>query len=57
LEDEVLVETADGTRVKVVTATGEAFPEGREVALDFSGRDVHLFSSESRMTLCHGIAD
>ena len=28
LEDEVLVEMADGTRVKVVTAAGEEFPEG-----------------------------
>ncbi len=55
LEDEVLVETADGTRVKVVTAAGEAFPEGVVVGLDFVPADLYLFHAESRGTICYGI--
>jgi ABC-type sugar transport system ATPase subunit len=55
LEDEVLVQTADGTRVKVVTAAGEAFPEGVEVGLDFGPPDLYLFHAESRGTICYGI--
>ncbi len=55
LEDEVLVETADGTRIKVVTAAGEEFPEGAAVELDFRLRDLYVFHPESRTTLCHGI--
>jgi multiple sugar transport system ATP-binding protein len=55
LEDEVLVETADGTRVKVVTAAGEAFPEGAVVGLDFGPRDLYLFHVGSRGTICYGI--
>jgi len=57
LEDEVLVEMADGTRVRAVTATGEAFPEGAAVSLDLSSRDLYLFQPESKMTLCCGVAD
>ena len=55
LEDEVLVETGDGARVKVVTAAGEAFPEGVEVGLDFAPPDLYLFHAESRGTICYGI--
>ncbi len=55
LEDEVIVETVDGTRVKVVTATGEAFPEGVVVGLDFGPPDLYLFHAESRGTICYGI--
>jgi multiple sugar transport system ATP-binding protein len=55
LEDEVLVETVDGTRVKVVTAAGEAFPEGAAVGLDFVPPDLYLFHAESRGTICYGI--
>ena len=55
LEDEVLVETTDGTRVKAVTAAGEEFPEGAAVGLDFAPRDLYLFHPESTTTLCHGI--
>ena len=55
LEDEVLVETADGTRVKVVTAAGEGFPEGAVVGLDFGPLDLYLFHAESRGIICYGI--
>ncbi len=55
LEDEVLVETADGTRVKSVTAAGDEFPEKTVVGLEVSPRDIHLFSSDSRLALCYGI--
>jgi ABC-type sugar transport system ATPase subunit len=55
LEDEVLVETADGTRVKAVTAAGEEFPEGAIVGFDFTTQGVYLFHAESYSTLCHGI--
>jgi multiple sugar transport system ATP-binding protein len=55
LEDEVLVETADGTRVKVVTAAGEEFPEGAGVGVDLAPRDLYVFDSTSRTTLCYGI--
>ena len=55
LEDEVLVETTDGVRVKTVTAAGEEFPEGASVGLDFAPRDLYLFQPEARTTLCYGI--
>jgi len=48
LEDEVLVETADGTRVKVVTAAGEGFPNGAVVGLDLGPPDLYLFHAESK---------
>ncbi len=55
LEDEVLVETADGTRVKVVTTAGEQFPEGAVIGLDFGLRELCVFHPDSRVTLCRGI--
>jgi multiple sugar transport system ATP-binding protein len=55
LEDEVLVETENGTRVKVVTAAGEEFPEGAPVGLELSTRDVYLFHPESKHTVCAGL--
>jgi ABC-type sugar transport system ATPase subunit len=55
LEDEVLVEAAGGTRLKAVTASGEEFPEGAAVVLEFAPRDLYLFQPESKETLCHGI--
>jgi ABC-type sugar transport system ATPase subunit len=55
LEDEVLVEAADGTRVKVVTAAAEEFPEGALVGLDFGPSDLYLFHTESNGTICYGI--
>ena len=43
LEDEVLVETADGTRVKVVTAAEkEEYAEGAQVALDFLPENAYF---------------
>jgi ABC-type sugar transport system ATPase subunit len=56
LEDEVLVETADGARVKVVTEAGEEFPERAVVGLAFGPPDLYLFHAESKETICHGIA-
>jgi ABC-type sugar transport system ATPase subunit len=55
LEDEVLVEAAGGTRVKVLTATGEEFVEGAVVGLDFSLCDLLLFNQDSKLVLCYGI--
>ena len=55
LEDEVLVETADGARVKVVTAVGDEFPEGAVVGVDLGPPDLYLFSAESKETICFGI--
>ena len=55
LEDEVLVETADGTRVKVVTRGGEEFPEGAAVGLDFAPRGSLSVSPESKTALCYGV--
>jgi ABC-type sugar transport system ATPase subunit len=55
LEDEVLVETADGTRVKVVTAAGDDFGEGAAVGVDLSPRDLCLFHPDSRVTICNSL--
>jgi len=56
LEDEVLVVTDDGTRVKVVTPAGDECPEGAVVTLDVMPGDLHLFSPDSKVALCHGVA-
>jgi multiple sugar transport system ATP-binding protein len=55
LEDEVLVDTADRTRVKVVTTAGDDFPEGAEVGVDLSPRDLYVFDATSGNTLCFGV--
>jgi multiple sugar transport system ATP-binding protein len=55
LEDEVLVEMADGTRVKVVTGAGDEFVEGSTVAIDFAPRDVYVFGCEAGAALCCGV--
>jgi len=55
LEDEVLVETADGTRVKAVTAAGDEFGEGAAVGLDLAPRDLCLFHPDSRITICNSL--
>jgi multiple sugar transport system ATP-binding protein len=55
LEDEVLVETVDGTRVKAVTAAGEEFPERAAVGLDFAPRDLIVFNVDSKNVSCYGI--
>jgi hypothetical protein len=49
------VEADDGTRLKVVTAAGDEFPEGALVGLDFSPRDLNLFELEAKATLCYGV--
>src|SRR6266851_2729860 len=51
LEDEVLVETADVTRVKVVTAAGEEFGEGSSIGIDLNPGDLLLFNSDSGVAL------
>jgi multiple sugar transport system ATP-binding protein len=55
LEDEVLLEVADKTRVKAVTASGQDYPEGAVVGLSFASSELYVFHSESRMSLCCGI--
>jgi multiple sugar transport system ATP-binding protein len=55
LEDEVLVETTDGTRLKAVTVAEDGFPEGSRVGLECAPRELYVFSSESRAALCNGV--
>jgi ABC-type sugar transport system ATPase subunit len=55
LEDEVLVETTDGTRVKVLTRVGEEFPEGAAVGIDFLRTDLYLFHSQLGVSLSDSI--
>jgi multiple sugar transport system ATP-binding protein len=55
LEDEVLVNALDGTRVKVVTGSGQEFLEGAEVGIEFNSSDLYLFDTESKTTLSCGI--
>jgi ABC-type sugar transport system ATPase subunit len=55
LEDEVIVQAPDGTRVKVVSGTGQQFVESSEVGLDFEAKDLYLFHPETKETLCFGI--
>jgi multiple sugar transport system ATP-binding protein len=55
LEDEVIVQTPDGTRVKIVSGSGQEFVEGSDVGLDFEPKDLYLFHPESKRTLCFGI--
>ena len=56
LEDEVLVKTDNGMRVKVVTRAGERFPEGSAVGLEVEACDLYLFHPDSGETLLCGIA-
>jgi multiple sugar transport system ATP-binding protein len=51
LEDEVLVETADGTRVKVVTPENGSFSEGDQIGLDIDAQETYLFGGDSRALL------
>jgi multiple sugar transport system ATP-binding protein len=55
LEDEVIVQTPDGTRVKIVSGSGQEFVEGSEVSLDFEAKDLYLFHPESKKSLYFGI--
>jgi multiple sugar transport system ATP-binding protein len=55
LEDVVVVDVADGTRLKLVSAALDEFPEGAKVGLEFARCDLYLFHPESKETLCHGI--
>ena len=51
LEDEVLVETSDGTRVRVVVAAGDDLQEGSEVGLALETEATHLFQRDSGITI------
>jgi len=51
LEDEVLMEMAEGTSVKVVTAEGQEFREGVPAALDLVVSQIHLFHPQSKERL------
>jgi multiple sugar transport system ATP-binding protein len=53
LEDEVLVETGDGTRLRAVTAADEAFAEGAPVGLDFGADCLCVFDAGSGKALSH----
>ena len=55
LEDEVLVQIQDETRVKVISESSHVSPEGSEVGLEFDERDLYLFHPETKETLCFGI--
>ena len=55
LEDEVLVQVADGTRLKLVTASGEEFGEGAEVGLEIAPGDLYLFDADSGQALCERV--
>jgi multiple sugar transport system ATP-binding protein len=54
LEDEVLVETDDGVRVKVVTGAGERFPEGAAVGLEVEASELYVFHPDSGVVLLSG---
>jgi len=56
LEDEVLVETGDGTRVKVVTSAAEEFSEGAMVGLEVEAGHLYLFQGDVGATLRCGIS-
>jgi multiple sugar transport system ATP-binding protein len=56
LEDEVLVETEDGTRIRVVTAASEQIPEGGRVWLEFKAETVHIFELTTGVTVALGVA-
>jgi multiple sugar transport system ATP-binding protein len=56
LEDEVLVRVGPDVHVRLLTPSGQDFPEGAPVGLDISPADVYLFHQESKATLCDGIA-
>jgi len=55
LEDEVLVETDNGIRVKVITEAGSDFPEGAAVGLEAEASDLYLFHPDSGAVLLSGI--
>jgi multiple sugar transport system ATP-binding protein len=55
LEDEVLVETDNGIRVKVVTGAGPGFAEGAAVGLEAEAGDLYLFHPDSGAVLLFGI--
>lgn len=54
-EDELLIQTTEGTKVKVISASDSEFLEGDEVGLEFERKDLYLFHPESLQTLCYGI--
>jgi len=57
LEDEVLVNIPNETRVKVISESNLEFPEGSEVGLEFDEKDLYLFHPETKEALCFGIGE
>jgi multiple sugar transport system ATP-binding protein len=55
LEDEVLVETTCGARVKALTVGAKEFPEGAAVGLDFQPQGLYVFHPDSKATMCFGV--
>jgi multiple sugar transport system ATP-binding protein len=55
LEDEVLVETADGTRVRAVVPSADESPEGEPIGLHVAPCDLHLFDPKSKVLLVWGV--
>ena len=55
LEDEVVIEMANGTRLRAVVPAGNELQEMTVVGLDFASRDVHLFRFDQGSALCHEV--
>jgi ABC-type sugar transport system ATPase subunit len=55
LEDEVLVETADGTHVRAVTTEAKWANEGAPIGVNVSPGDLYLFEQNGGMAVCHGL--
>jgi multiple sugar transport system ATP-binding protein len=56
LEDEFLVEVAEGLRLVVVAQDDLGLHEGQEVGLGFDPADLYVFHVDTQETLCCGIA-
>jgi multiple sugar transport system ATP-binding protein len=54
LEDEVLVETADGTRVKGVVVATTTLAEGAMVGMQCELSSLYVFNPDSLATICFG---
>jgi multiple sugar transport system ATP-binding protein len=56
LEDEVLVQATDGTRVRVVTAAREELKEGTLAGIEVDGLSICVFQPETGNVLSHSIS-
>jgi len=50
-----LVELEGGARLKAVTPSALALPEGAHVGLEFAPSALYVFHPDSKRTLCHGV--